>query len=480
MKEYPLYVNGNYQAASSGKVDDSINPASGAVYARVQLAGADDARAAVDAAAEAFKTWKDVGPSAREAIFLKAAEVMEARAEELRDVLVDEAGSTMFKAGFEASHTPGFLRAIAGECRRVTGDTFLSDYPGVTSYSIRRPLGVVLAISPFNFPLLLAVRKIGWAIAAGNCVVLKPSEVSPVAGLKLAEVFTEAGLPAGVLNVLPAKGADLGDALIADPRVRKVSFTGSSKVGKAIAVMCAEHHTPCVLEMGGKNPLVVLDDADVDYAVDAAAFSNFMHQGQVCMTGSRVIVESGVYERFVEAFADKVRGIKCGDPREPGVVVGPLARSTQPAFVQEQVDRAIAEGARLLAGGRYENNYYQPTALADVVSDMSIFHTECFAPVAAVVRADDHEHALALANDSAYGLSAAVMTKDLDRAMFMIEGLDAGMVHVNGPTIRDEPVIPFGGVKDSGLGREGGKYSMEEFTELKWVTIQTGRQRFPF
>ena len=480
MTEYALYVNGGYRPASSGKVEDSVNPATGEVYARVQLAGADDAGAAVDAAAEAFKDWRSVAPSAREAIFLKAAAVMEARAAELGDVLVDEAGSTLFKAGYETSHTPGFLRAIAGECRRVTGETFLSDYPGVASYSIRRPLGVVLAISPFNFPLLLATRKVGWALAAGNCVILKPSEVSPVVGLKLAEVFTEAGLPDGVLNVLPAAGADLGDALIADPRVKKVTFTGSSRVGKQIAVMCARHHTPCLLEMGGKNPLIVLDDADVDYAVNVAAFSNFLHQGQVCMTGSRVIVESGVYDDFVARFARKVSAVKCGDPRAPGVVVGPLIRGAQPAFIQAQVDQAVAEGARLLAGGSYSGNYYQPTALSDVVESMSVFRTECFGPVAAVIRADDHERALALANDSSYGLSAAVITNDLQKAMHMVEGLEAGMVHINGPTIRDEPVVPFGGVKDSGLGREGGRYSMEEFTELKWVTVQTGQQGFPF
>ncbi len=480
MSEYQLYLNGGYSPAQSGKLADSINPATGELYARVHQAGVADAEIALDAAWAGFQEWKIWSPSAREAVFLKAASVMESRAQELQEVLVSEAGSTLFKAGYETTHTPAFMRAMAGECRRVTGETYLSDYPGVKSYCIRRPLGIVLAISPFNFPLLLSNRKVGWALAAGNAVILKPSEVTPVIGLKLAEIYSEAGMPDGVFNVLPAQGADLGDSLIADPRLKKVSFTGSTRVGKSIAATAAKYNTKCTLEMGGKNPLIVLDDANVDYAVNAAAFSNFMHQGQVCMTGSRVIVESGIYDSFLEKFAAKVASLKWGDPREPGVVVGPLIRGTQPEFIQAQVDAAVADGARLLTGGAHEGNFYHPTVLADVTDQMSIFRTECFGPVASVIKADDHHHALQLANDSEYGLTSAVITNDLQKSMMMIEELESGMVHINGPTIRDEPVVPFGGVKDSGMGREGGKFSMDEFTELKWVTIQTGEQKFPF
>lgn len=480
MKEYQLYIDGGYQAAGSGKLDDDFNPATGEVYARVHQGNAEDAKRVMDSAWQAYQSWKEVGPSVREGILLKAADVMESRADELRDVLIEEAGSTLLKANYELHHTPSFIRGMAGECRRVMGETYISDYPGVKSYSIRRPLGIVLAISPFNFPLLLAARKVGWAIAAGNSVILKPSEVSPVIGLKLAEIFSEAGLPDGVLNVFPARAADLGDSLIADPRVKKVTFTGSTAVGKAIAETCARYNKKYTLEMGGKNPLIVLNDADLDYAVNVATFSNFVHQGQVCMTGSRVIVEEGVYEAFVEKFVEKVKGIPCGDPREPGVVVGPLIRSSQSAFIQGQVDTAVQDGARLLTGGTYQHNLYQPTVLADVTESMGIFKTECFGPVASVVKAEDYQHALALANNSDYGLSSAVITNDLQKAMAMVEGLEAGMVHINGPTIRDEAVVPFGGMKDSGAGREGGRYAMEEFTEVKWVTIQTGQHQFPF
>lgn len=405
---------------------------------------------------------------------------MTQHASALKDILIDEGGSSMFKAGYETSHAPAFVRAMAGECRRVTGETYESDYVGVKSYSIRRPLGVVLAISPFNFPLLLAIRKIGWAIAAGNTVVLKPSEATPIIALKIAEIFFEAGLPPGVLNVIHAHGKDLKDSLIADPRVKKVTFTGSTKVGRAIAVSCAQYGKPITLEMGGKNPLIVLKDADLDYAVNAAAFSNFMNQGQVCMTGSRVIVEADIYDAFVAKFTEKVKGIKYGNPREPGVIVGPLIRDTQVKFIQQQVDNALSDGAKVTVGGSYTANVYHPTVVANVTTDMSIFSTECFGPVASVIKADNAEHALAIANDSCFGLTSAVITNDLQKSMYFVEHLESGMVHINGPTIRDEAVVPFGGVKDSGMGREGGQFSMNEFTELKWVTIQTGQQKFPF
>ncbi|MBU3002965.1 aldehyde dehydrogenase family protein [Paraglaciecola arctica] len=480
MSHYQLFINGQYQAASSGKTDKSINPATGEVFATVELASAEDAVAAVDSADQAFKSWKDTLPSYREMILLKAAEVMTARSAELKDILIDEGGSTMLKAGYEVTHTPAFLRSMAGECRRVTGETYASDYPGVKSYSIRRPLGVVLAISPFNFPLLLGIRKIGWAIAAGNTVVLKPSEATPVIALKIAEIFTEAGLPPGVLNVTPAHGADLKDTLIKNAKVKKVTFTGSTKVGRSIAVSCAKYGKPITLEMGGKNPLVVLNDADIDYAVNAAAFSNFMNQGQVCMTGSRVIVEAGIYDEFVAKFTSKVQGIKFGNPREPGVIVGPLIRSTQPAFIQDQVEKSVSDGAKITVGGSFNGNVYRPTVVADVTEDMALFSTECFGPVASVIKANDAEHALALANNSCYGLTSAVLTNDLQKTLYFVENLESGMVHINGPTIRDETTIPFGGVKDSGMGREGGQFAMNEFTELKWVTIQTGQQKFPF
>jgi aldehyde dehydrogenase (NAD+) len=482
MQDYQLFIDNEYTPSASGVYTDDMNPATNAVYARVQNAGKADLERVLASSAKAFETWKDVGPSARERMLLKAADVMEARSKELAEVLIEEAGSTLLKAGYETHHTPNFVRSMAGECRRVKGETYLSDYPGVkTSYCIRRPLGVVLAIAPFNFPLLLGIRKIGFALAAGNTVVLKPSEMTPVIGLKIGELFKEAGFPPGVINVIPALGAELGDSLITDKRVRFVTFTGSSKVGRQVGATAAAHGKRFALEMGGKNPIIVLNDADVDYAVNTAAFSNFMHQGQICMTGSRVIVEAGIYDDFCKKFAAKVAGIKYGsDPREPGLVVGPLIRTTQAPFIKEQIDKAVSEGARLLTGGNYEGNVFQPSVVADITPKMSIFRTECFGPVASVIKANDHLHAMELANDAEYGLSSAVITNDLQKALAIAEGIEAGMVHINGPSVRDEPVIPFGGVKNSGTGREGGHFSIDELTELKWITIQSGQNKYPF
>lgn len=480
MTEYQLYINGKYEPSSSGKVVPSMNPATGDVFAEVHQANPSDAAQAVDSSWEAFKEWRKTRPGDREAVFIKAAELFAQRKDELVDVLVDETGSTLIKANTEVGHTIQHTLGMAGECRRIGGETYWSDLPGVESYCIRRPLGIVHAISPFNFPLLLSSKKIGWAMAAGNAVILKPSEVTPVIGLKLAEIYSEAGLPDGVLNVLPGTGDDLGDSIIADPRVKKVVFTGSSRVGKQIGITCAQHQTPFSLELGGKNPLIVLADADLDYAVNTAAFSNFMHQGQVCMSGSRVIVEDPIYDEFVDKFSAKVTTIKAGNPREPGVIIGPLIRAEQPALIQACVDEAINQGARLMTGGISSGSVYQPTVIADVTQDMQLFRTECFGPVASVIRASDYRHAIEIANDTDYGLSAAVITNDLQKSIEMIDELEAGMVHINGPTIRDEPCIPFGGIKDSGQGREGGKFSIEDFTELKWVTLQRGQQQFPF
>ena len=482
MKEYQLFIDNEYVASQSGAYSDDMNPANDTVYARIQNASKADVERVLASSQKAFDTWKDVSPSAREKLFLNVADLLEERAQELADVLIDEAGSTLLKAGYETHHTPSFLRSMAGECRRIKGETYVSDYPGVkTSYCIRRPLGVVAAIAPFNFPLLLGVRKVGFALAAGNTVVLKPSEMTPVIGLKLGELFRDAGFPAGVLNVMPALGSEIGDSLVSDKRVRFVTFTGSTRVGHQVGATAAASGKRFALELGGKNPIVVLNDADIDYAVNTATFSNFMHQGQICMTGSRVIVEAGIYDEFCKRFATKVSGVKYGaNPREPGLIVGPLIRPTQAPFIKEQVEKAVGDGARLLCGGNYEGNVFQPTIVADITQNMSIFRTECFGPVASVIKADDWQHALALANDSEYGLSSAVLTNDLQKALALVEGLEAGAVHVNGPSVRDEPVIPFGGVKNSGLGREGGHFSIDELTELKWVTIQHGQNKYPF
>jgi aldehyde dehydrogenase (NAD+) len=321
---------------------------------------------------------------------------------------------------------------------------------------------------------------VAFALAAGNTFVLKPSEETSLIGLKLAEVFERAGVPAGVFNVVPGDGLRMAQVLYDDPRVKLISCTGSTRVGRMIATECAKRGKRVVLEMGGKSPLIVLKDADLDYAVDTACFGLFIHQGQICMAGSRIIVEAPVYEEFLKKFVAKAQTLQVGDPRDPHTVIGPLIRSSQCPMIDKKVKDAVAAGARLLCGGKYEGNFYYPTVVADVTPQMAAFRDELFGPVAAVSKANDADHALALANNSAYGLSSAVLTNNMQLAMKFALELEAGMVHLNGPTVHDEATVPFGGVKDSGMGREGGRWSIEEMTEVKWITIQLGKRPYPF
>ena len=474
------YIDGKAIDVPSSSLTDVMNPANQKPFAKIFMGQEQHMRAAIDAAHAAKGAWGNSPAALREKILHRAADELEATTAELVDLLIGEGGSTFGKAHFEIPFAANMLRSIAGEARRVQGDVFPSDVSGLLSLAIRRPLGVVAGISPFNFPIVLSLKKVAFALATGNTFVLKPSEETSLVGLKLAEIFERAGLPAGVLNVVPGDGARLARVLFDDPRVKLISFTGSTGVGRQIAVECAKKGKRVVLEMGGKSPLIVLKDADVDYAVDTACFGIFIHQGQICMAGSRIIVEAPIYETFLERFAAKAKTLQVGDPRDPHTVIGPLIRSSQCQMIDRKIKEAVASGARLLTGGTYEGNFYEPTVVADVTPQMAAFRDELFGPVAAVSRADNAEHALALANNSAYGLSSAVLTNDLQLAMRFALELEAGMVHLNGPTVHDEPTVPFGGVKDSGSGREGGRWSVEEMTEVKWVTIQMGRRQYPF
>jgi aldehyde dehydrogenase (NAD+) len=480
MKEYKLFIGGEWVASSGNTILDDINPATGKVYARVHHASEADVERAIAAAHGARVAWGNSLANQRETILLKAADILEQRIPEIADVLMDEAGSVFGKAMFESSFVVNLLRSAAGECRRITGETMPSDSPGVFSMSVRRPLGVIAGIAPFNFPFLLAMKKVALALAAGNTFILKPSPYTPVTGLKIAEIFEAAGLPKGVLNVLPVELSVLGNRLMSDPRIRMVTFTGSTGVGRQLAAEAGKYMKRVTLELGGKSPLIVLKDADLDYAVKAAAFGMFLHQGQICMANSRLIVEAPVFDAFCEKLVAKVATYQVGDPRDPHTVIGPLIDTRQCSVIDRHVKDALAKGARLLMGGTGEGAFYRPTVLAGVTPDMDVFREETFGPAMSVIRAADSEEALALANDSSFGLSAALITNDLQKAMDIALRLESGMVHVNDCTLLDEPPVPFGGVKDSGFGREGGKYSMDEMTEVKWITIQMGQRQFPF
>jgi len=474
------YIGGKSLEIPPAALSDVINPASQKAFAKVFMAEQEHMHAAINAADAAKKGWAATAPRERERLLRRAADELVAATQEIVDLLIDEAGSTAGKAYLEVTIASDDLRSIAGEARRIHGDVIPSNVPGLVSLVLRRPLGVVAGIAPFNFPVILGLKKIAFALAAGNTFVLKPSEETSLVGLKLAEVFERAGFPPGVLNVVPGDGARMAQVLYDDPRVKLISFTGSTAVGRMVATECAKRGKKFTLEMGGKSPLIVLKDADVNYAVDTACFGLFIHQGQICMAGSRIIVEEPIYEEFLERFAAKAQTLKVGDPRDPQTVVGPLIRSSQCPMIARKVKDAVAGGARLLCGGNFEGNFFYPTVVADVKPEMAAFRDELFGPVAAVSKAKDAEHALALANNSAYGLSSAVLTNDMQLAMRFAMELETGMVHLNGPTLLDEVVAPFGGVKDSGAGREGGRWSIEEMTEVKWVTIQMGKRQYPF
>lgn len=477
---YKLFIDGQWVNSLRNLLADDVNPATGKVFARTQQAGAHEVDRAIEAAHRAAQSWGKTMVSEREILLLRTADVIMRRTPEIRDLLIEECGSVFSKALWEIEYVVDALRAAAGDARHVMGETMPMTMPGQISISVRKPLGVIAGIAPFNSPFLLSMKKIVYALATGNTFILKPSEETPISGAIIADIFDEAGLPPGVFNVVPGVPAEVGDRLIADPRVKMITFTGSTRTGRHLAVEAARHLKKFTLEMGGKSPLIVLQDADIDYAVDAAAFGIFLHQGQVCMANSKVIIEAPLYDAFVEKFKAKTATIKVGDPRDPETVIGPLIRARQCDFIDSQLKDASEKGASVVMGGTHEGQFYQPTVLTGVTPEMRIYYEESFGPVVSLIKAEDSEDALRIANDTEYGLAAAVITNDMQKALDLSLRLEAGMVHVNDTTISDEPHVPFGGTKNSGFGREGGRYSLEELTEVKWVTLQMGKRLFPF
>ncbi|WP_345974369.1 aldehyde dehydrogenase family protein [Sulfurimonas sp. HSL3-7] len=481
MKEYMPFINGKNKPSHPGKVIDDVNPSTGEVFAKVHLASKEEIEEAISTAYAASKLWAKTTPREKEAVLLRAADIFESREDEIRTILMRESGSVYAKAMFEIALVADILRVAAGEARRVFGQTFTSNDPGVFSYSTRRPLGVIAGISPFNAPMILSTKKFAMAIAAGNAFVLKPSSHTPVCGLVFGEIFKEAGLPDGVLNIIPCSSGDLGETFQTDPRIAMITLTGSTHVGKLVAASAAMHLKRCTVELGGKSPTIVLGDADVDYAVNTAIFSTFLHQGQICMAGSRIIVEENIYDAFCEKFTAKVKTLKVGNPEDPTTIIGPLIEEAQCHFIDGLIDDAVEKGATLLSGREHEACFYQPTVVANVTGEMLIFHEEAFGPAAAIIKAHDIDHIIELANNSFYGLSSSLITDNLSAALQLSEEIESGMVHINGPTIQDEAHIPFGGVKESGMGREGGHFAIEEMTELKWVTVEAaGNRDYPF
>ncbi len=477
-----LYIGGAWVPQTDGEVAEVKNPATGEVIARVHMAGPEDAEKALNAAhrAHVMGVWADTLPDQRERLLLRAADEMERRQEELTDLLIRESGSVRTKARGEVLGSAGVLRVAAGECRRLHGEVLQPGADGQISLAVRSPLGVVLGITPFNYPLILAIKKLAYALAAGDSFILKPSPLTPLTGLAIGEIFEAVGLPAGALNIVPGSGGIVGERLAEDDRVRMITFTGSSAVGRSLAVQAARGLKKVALELGGKNPLIVLRDFDPAEAADIAAYGAFCHQGQLCMATSRIIVEEPIYEAFCEALVRRAQGLPVGDPQKEETVIGPLIQPEKWKFIDGQIEDACGKGARLLTGGRHEGPWYWPTVLGDVTPAMRIFREETFGPVTSVVRAQDAWDALALCNVNDYGLSAALLTHDLEKAWQLGMRMEAGMVHINDTTYLSGTTAPSGGIKFSGFGREGGRYSMENFTELKWLTMQVKPRKMPF
>jgi benzaldehyde dehydrogenase (NAD) len=484
MSDLTMLINGLKVTAERGATFERRNPLDGTVATRAAAATAADAVLACEAAAEAFKAWSDTGPSTRRALLLKAADALEAKTPAFTEAVAAETGATAMWAGFNVMLAAGMLREAAALTTQVAGEVIPSDVPGSLALAVRQPAGVVLGIAPWNAPVILGVRAIATPLACGNTVILKGSENCPRTHGLIIEALQDAGFPPGVVNYVTNAPADAGavvEAMVAHPSVRRVNFTGSTKVGKIIAQTCAKYLKPAVLELGGKAPLLVLDDADLDDAVDGAAFGCFANSGQICMSTERIIVDEKVADAFVKKFGDKVRALPLGDPRRPEpVVLGSVIGMATVNHCNALIDDALAKGARLVCGGKAESTLMPATVLDYVTPAMRIYREETFGPVKCVVRVKDTAEAIACANDNDYGLSAAVFGQDIARAFNVARKIDSGICHVNGPTVHDEAQMPFGGVKGSGIGRFGGRAGVAEFTELRWITVQTKPRQYPF
>ncbi len=459
-----------------------MNPMTGEVASSAAAMKAADIPAIAARAAAAFPAWAAQGPNARRAVLMKAAAALEARKDAFVAAMMAETGSTMGWAMFNLGLAAGIVREAAALTTQITGEVIPSDKPGCISMALKEPVGVILGIAPWNAPIILGVRAIAVPLACGNAVILKASEMCPQTHSLIIEAFAEAGFPEGVVNVVtnaPDDAADVVGALVDAPEVKRINFTGSTGVGRIIAKRAAEHLKPCLLELGGKAPMIVLADADLDEAVKAAAFGAFMNQGQICMSTERIIVVEAVADDFAAKFAAKASSMASGDPREGKTPLGAVIDQKTVTHVNALIDDAVAKGAKVLSGGKGDSVLMPATVVDGVTAAMNLYRDESFGPVVAMIRARDADHAVELANDTQYGLSAAVFTRDIAQGLTIARRIQSGICHVNGPTVHDEAQMPFGGVGASGYGRFGGKQGIDSFTETRWITVETLPGHYP-
>ncbi|HEX5392852.1 MAG TPA: aldehyde dehydrogenase [Rhodocyclaceae bacterium] len=483
MYETNLFIGGAQRAASNKATFDRINPVSGEVASRSPAATLDDVDAAVAAAEAAFPAWSAMLPGQRRMLLLKAADIMDRNAPGFIERGMAEAGGTPIWYGFNTMLAANMLREAAVMTTQISGEVIPSDVPGNLAMGIRQPCGVVVGIAPWNAPVILGTRAIAMPLACGNTVILKASELTPALHRLIGNVFEEAGFPAGVVNVItnaPADAPAVVERLIANPAVRRVNFTGSTHVGRIIGQLAAKHLKPAVLELGGKNPMVVLEDADLDEAVQAAAFGAYFNMGQICMSTDRIIVHRKIADDFIAKLTAKVSSLKSGKAGDEGAVLGAMVSPEAAARVKAMVEDALAKGARVTTGAlQVDGAIMQPVLVDGVSANMRLYQEESFGPVVSILRVDDDEEAVRLANDSEYGLSASVFSRDIARAMNVAKGIQSGICHINSSTVHDEAQMPFGGVKSSGYGRFGGKAAISEFTDLRWITVQTSHRHYP-
>lgn len=475
------FIAGEWRIGSMDKILVDRNPYDGTTVAEFKVAGVADLDDAYRAAESAKLEWDRVNPYAKRAVFERAVRYVEEHTPEIVETIIDELGGTRLKAYFEIGLVVDMLKEAATFPLRMEGRILPSPIDDKENRLYREPVGVVGVISPFNFPFFLGMKSVAPALGAGNGVVLKPHEDSPITGGTLiGEVFEAAGLPAGLLNVVVTEISAIGDAFLEHPVPRVISFTGSTAVGRHVAEVAVRNFKKPLLELGGNSALIVLADADVDLAVDAAVFSRFTHQGQICMAANRVLVHRDVFDEFTDKYVAKVSSLPVGDPREEATIVGPLINQRQADNLAELVEQGIAQGARPLLRGEVDGTLFHPTILTDVTSEMSVMQNELFGPVACLMPFDTEDEAVEIANDSRFGLSGAIHTADLDHGVELAKRIHTGMIHINDTTIHDEPIIPFGGEKQSGLGRLNGDWSLDEFTTMKWISVHRGRRQFPY
>ncbi|MFC4049929.1 aldehyde dehydrogenase [Actinomadura syzygii] len=478
-----LFVGGRWIAAEHGRTVQTRSELTGKPVAEVAAASPADARRAVEAAERGFETWAGWPPARRRAVLERAAALFAERADDLATLMREEMGAARPWCEFNVSVARGMLAEAAAQVYSAVGEVIPSDVPGLTALGVRQPVGVVVGIAPWNAPLILGVRALAMPLAYGNAVVLKSSEQVPCTQAAIVEVLHDAGAPPGTVNLIsnaPQDAPDVVEALIAHPAVARVNFTGSTRVGRVIAEIAGRHLTRTVLELGGKAPMLVLADADLQAAVDAAAFGAFLNQGQVCMSTERLIVDRAVADDVAARLTERAAGLVVGPPDDPSSQLGPMVSREARDRVLALLDDAREHGADVLTGGEAQGLYVRPTVLRGVTPAMRIYSEESFGPVLSIIEADGTDHAIEIANDTEYGLSAAVFSRDAATALELARRVRSGICHVNGPTVHDEPQMPFGGVGASGWGRFGSRAALEEFTELRWITVQAGRRHYPF